>query len=232
MRVQSALSLSSAICTPHRATQCTMTTEHERLRKIRLDRGYTKAVDAAKAMGVNRYTYAQHENGTRGSKGIPRESSIRYARFYRVSLEWLVTGRGPRESGPTMVPISHFVGAGAEILPIDNAIAPSDIKESEIDAPPGVDDCIAAEIKGDSMYPLGEHWVIFYANPPSAGVREDCVGKLCIVQIENGSLLVKMLRRGNRKGLWTLESWNAATREDVRLAWAAPVLDIRPRYKP
>ena len=40
---------------------------------------------------------------------------------------------------------------------------------------------------------------------------------------------LKNLKRGSRKGLFRLESWNAPPREDIKLAWAARVIDIRPR---
>lgn len=63
----------------------------ERLRQARLAHGkYPKATEAARAMGVEEPTYLGHENGSRGFKG----NASRYADFYRVNLEWLLTGRG------------------------------------------------------------------------------------------------------------------------------------------
>lgn len=79
-----------------------------------------------------------------------------------------------------------------------------------------------------ASYPLQEGWLIFYG-PEHQGVSEDCLGKLCVVQVKDGPTLLKTLKRGSRKGLFRLESWNAPPREDVRLAWAARVIDIRPR---
>lgn len=77
-------------------------------------------------------------------------------------------------------------------------------------------------------YPLQEGWLIFYG-PEHQGVSDDCMGKLCVVQVKDGATLLKTLKRGSRKGLFRLESWNAPPREDVRLVWAARVIDIRPR---
>jgi DNA-binding XRE family transcriptional regulator len=65
-------------------------TAHERLARARLLAGYETATEAADAIGVNRPTYIHHENGTRGFQ----KHADRYAKFFRVSLEWLVTGRG------------------------------------------------------------------------------------------------------------------------------------------
>jgi hypothetical protein len=85
-----------------------------------------------------------------------------------------------------------------------------------------------AEIEGDSQYPLQPGWLIFYG-PENQGVADKLAGKLCVVQVKDGPVLLKTLKRGSKKGLFRLESWNAPPREDVKLVWAAPVLDIRPR---
>lgn len=67
-----------------------MGTPHERLQYARALGGYDDATEAADAMGVPRPTYLAHENGSRGFKA----RAERYARFFRVSFEWLATGRG------------------------------------------------------------------------------------------------------------------------------------------
>ena len=67
-----------------------MPSVNERLVRARIAAGYETATDAAKAMGVGISTYLSHENGFRGLG----RSAARYARFYRVSLDWLLEGRG------------------------------------------------------------------------------------------------------------------------------------------
>ena len=62
---------------------------HERLKEVRLRR-YSTAREAAEAMGVKYSTYAGHENTGRG---IPRDALMRYAKFYNVSVDFLLTGR-------------------------------------------------------------------------------------------------------------------------------------------
>src|SRR5262250_2198430 len=63
---------------------------HQRLRFAREQAGYASASDAARAMGVEEPTYLGHENGSRGLS----RAGARYARFFRVSLDWLIGGRG------------------------------------------------------------------------------------------------------------------------------------------
>lgn len=194
-----------------------------RLVRARVDAGYISARKAASAMGANYNTYAQHENLTRD---ISREAAIRYARFFRVSLEWLLTGKGSQKPNRPEVPIVSYVGTGAEVFAIDDNAKGSGIEM--VPAPIGMEDCIGARIKGTSMHPLKDGWLIFWERD-HVGVPEECVGELCVVQVKDGPTLVKDLRRGSRKGLYRLESWNAPTREDVHLEWAAKIREIRPK---
>lgn len=196
----------------------------DRLIQIRERAGYTGPAEASRALGINRYTYTQHENGTRT---VPREALLRYAQFYRVSVEWLMTGRGAMAGAPK-VPVVHYVGAGAAVYPIDDH-QPGSSGLREVDPPPGVTGCIAAEIRGDSMWPfMLEGWLIFYRREQD-GVPDECLGKLCVVCLaDDGGCFVKTLKKGPKKSLYTLESYNAPAREGVKLLWATRVLDIRP----
>lgn len=70
-----------------------METPHERLQHARRLAGYDNATAAADALGVVRATYYGHENGSRGFL----DDAARYAKFFKVSYEWLTTGRGEPE---------------------------------------------------------------------------------------------------------------------------------------
>lgn len=70
-----------------------MSTEKDigaRLRQARKNKNFQSAADAARALNIAYPTYAGHENGNRGL----RSSLERYAKFFGVSVEWLLTGRG------------------------------------------------------------------------------------------------------------------------------------------
>ena len=69
---------------------------HERLKKARLRAGIASVADAAEALGVPYPTYAGHENGT---SGFRRQSAIKYARRFGVSLDWLLMEKGPMVIG-------------------------------------------------------------------------------------------------------------------------------------
>lgn len=191
----------------------------KRLVTARQAAGYETPADAARALGVSAPTYWGHENG---SRGLSRAAG-RYADFFKVSADWLVRGRG---RGPTLVPVVGYVGAGAEVFAFDDY--PQGGGLERVEGPPGEDGCIAVVIRGDSQHPLQEGWLIFYRRE-NGGIEEGTLGKLCVVKVTDGTTMLKTLRRGSRKGLWTLESWNAPPKEDVQLEWATRVLDIRPR---
>lgn len=193
-----------------------------RLRKLRIQAGYDSATEAANAIGVPPGTYLGHENGT---TPITRQAQ-RYAKFFRVSLDWLLTGKGASGLN-SRVPVVMYVGAGAELFPLDDH--PQGRGLEMVPAPPGViDPCVAAKIRGDSMHPLRDGWLVFWIKDQD-GVPVACLGKLCVIQVKDGPTLLKELHAGSKKGFYTLTSWNAPPRTDVHVEWASPVIDIRPR---
>lgn len=68
-----------------------MKTVNERLIEARIAAGYGSVREAANSLGMSYSTYAAHENGTDGFK---IDSAVKYARKFKVSLDWLVTGKG------------------------------------------------------------------------------------------------------------------------------------------
>jgi len=131
---------------------------HERLKAAR-ERIFATAAEAAQAMGVNYQTYAAHENG---SRGLRRDAAMRYAKYFNISLEYLLTGRKtvqPRSEHSTKLapivdgdgmPVKGFVRAGIW----QETYAP----ESELSTLPISADArfprhlqFALEIQGDSI---------------------------------------------------------------------------------
>lgn len=124
-----------------------------------------------------------------------------------------------------LVPVVGYVGAGSEVF-IDNQSG-DDVLEM-IDPPIGVNkNVVAVRIRGNSMYPFREGWILFYTKDCD-GVGDDCIRRICVVKRIDGAMFVKEVHHGSRSGMFTLLSWNAPPIEDVNLVWAARVLDIRP----
>ena len=137
-----------------------------------------------------------------------------------------------RPSGPgrATAPVVGYVGAGQQVFTIDDHALGAGLDEvdSLVSHASGGPPVVAVRIRGDSMHPMKDGWLLFYTRDQD-GVPAECVGRLCILQVAGeGPTLVKEIRRGYQPGTFTLVSWNAAPMEDVALAWAAPVLAIRP----
>jgi SOS-response transcriptional repressor LexA len=198
---------------------------HDRLLKARIRAGFASAAAAAESLGVNRFTYTQHENGTRGIKQVTAE---RYARRFGVSLSWLLTGRPDTTMQGRTAVLGH-VGAGAAVsVAGTDATGPLD----QIEAPPGLSgDAAAVIVRGDSMYPTCEDGdVLFYERRTSDATS--LLNRLCIVWLGDERVLIKRLRRGATKGHFNLESANVNMPpiEDANVVSAAPVLWIKRKF--
>jgi DNA-binding transcriptional regulator YiaG len=136
-------------------------------------------------------------------------------------------GPAARDAGAT-VSVVGYVGAGEEMFPFDDHALGAGLET--VGAPEGVGTApmVAVRIRGESMHPMREGWLLFYRRD-HAGVPEDCLNRLCVVKLAgDGPVLVKEVHRGYRADRFLLTSWNAPPLEDVAVDWAAPVLSIRP----
>lgn len=212
----------------HCVTQCAnpqhMDTPADRLRWARQHhhRKYAIASDAARAFGWKVSTYLGHENGDRNPSVA---AAKKYARAYGVRWEWIYDGSGGPTQKALMAKLVGYVGAGSQA----HFYRDGQISEP-VELPPGGGiSTVAVEVRGGSMRGIADSgWLIYYddlRSPPT----DDLIGKLCIVETEDGKVLIKVLQRGRRKGRFDLESTTESTMHDQRLAWAARVTWIKPR---
>lgn len=203
-----------------------MTELHDRLKWARETAGFETAADAAQAVGEKPPTYYGHENGERG---FNRKKAEKYSRRFRVSLEWLMTGRGePRPplrapEPPRTVPLVGYVAAGALTYFIDAG------RLDDVQAPENsTSETVAVEIRGDSLGPLFEGWLVYYDDVRSP-VTPDLIGRLCVVGLSDGRIVVKKLKKSRAKGLFHLISQTDDPITDVEVDWAAQVKTMMPR---
>ncbi len=198
-----------------------------RIRALRDSLGLSQASFASR-VGVDQ------SNVSRWERGAPPDDAhiVRLAELAGQHPAAFRYGRLPEtdsEPPPTdVVSVVGYVGAGQEIFALDDHALGAGLEE--VEAPEGVgrDTMVAVRVRGESMHPLRDGWLLFYRRDQH-GVPEACLNRLCIVKLaDDGPVLVKELRRGYRDGHFVLSSWNAPPLEDVRLDWAAPVLSIRP----
>ncbi len=209
-----------------------------RIRSLRKSLALSQARFAAR-VGVDQSNVSRWENGA-----LPDDTHIlrmaelagqHPAAFRYGGVPEGMSGAGPGEPGaepgmqpPAMVAVVGYVGAGQEIFPHDDHALGTGLEEVEAPEGVGKDPMVAVRVRGESMHPLRDGWLLFYRRDQH-GVPEACLNRLCIVKLAgDGPILVKELRRGYGSGSFVLSSWNAPPLEDVRLDWAAPVLSIRP----
>lgn len=185
--------------------------KHERLQTARRHAGYETAADAARALNVTFTTYAGHENGSRGFDS----KATRYAHFFRVDLNWLLTGKGMMTGrGALTIPLHGIVTAGNGIVPMSE-----DEKASRDITLPEPGHIGALLVKGDSQYPrwMDGEVVLFDTRPTQPRKLLD---HFAVVQDLEGRRMLKRLREGRKSGTFMLESLNAPPEHDVELLTA------------
>ncbi len=121
------------------------------------------------------------------------------------------------------VPISGYVGAGDEIIPIDN-LAESEHAET-VPAPTALGNVAAVRVRGSSMRPIYQEGdIIFYR--PTNGPLAHLAGRECVVRLGDGHMYLKKLHKGPGKS-FILNSYNADPIANPAIEWAGPVLWVR-----
>lgn len=194
----------------------------KRLEQARVARGFSTPKDAARYFGWIYETYIQHEQGTRG---ITRQSK-KYANAFRVSEAWLLTGEGngPDAASKRMIPIVGYVGAGAEVLSIDDHEKGGGL--DEIDPPfDGLShSTVAVRVRGNSMAPAFDEGDVLLYDRQDNGDLLHLIGKKCIVALKDKRIFVKEIKR-TPAGEFYLYSINAEAEPlfGVEIEWAAKV---------
>lgn len=209
-----------------------MDSQGDRLRRARIDAGFTTAADGWRAVkkrgsDVSQHTYNANENGNAPfSFGRAKE----YATNYDVRAEWLYDGSGPMkgDGASGMCRIIGSVGANPDGTVV---LSLADERYDMAPAPPGAGETVVAlEVEGHSMRGFADDGSLIYFEDQRTPPSEDMLGHVVILETEDGQVLVKRLLRGDKKGRFDLESIVGPTLENQRLRWAAFPSAIVPPY--
>ncbi|MGJ0505635.1 MAG: helix-turn-helix domain-containing protein [Methylocystis sp.] len=171
----------------------------------------------AEAMGLSKSGYVKIEDGV-------RRLNSRYIALAAKALG--VREAEIIEEDPRQVSLVGYVGAGAETHRFADGQGPFDM----VSAPDGAsENTVAVEVRGLSLGPAFDGWYVYYdevRDPPTASL----LGRLCVVGLADGRVLVKILRTGHLKGRYTLES-NVGELPiyDAEVLWAARVRHMTPK---
>lgn len=78
----------------------------QRLKRAREAAGFATATDAATRFRWKVPTYLGHENGSRGFRG---QTAAKYAKAFRVSQAWLLTGEGQGSEAVKNEVVDEFI---------------------------------------------------------------------------------------------------------------------------
>ena len=206
-----------------------MDEKHDRLRKARITAGFNTQAEAVRRHAWNPNTYKSNENG---NAPFSFDQAQTYGKAYKVRAEWLYSGAGAMRLDDG-VPILGRVGAD----PHGRIIRTAGQAASEMAPMPtgGTSDAVALEVDGHSMRGFAEDGSLVYFEDQRTPPTEDMYGEVVVVQIDNGGddvddedVLIKRLQRGSEDGLYDLESISGPPLRDVRLRWAAEIIQITP----
>ena len=124
------------------------------------------------------------------------------------------------------------VGEGGKIQPVHPIPFTESVREHREAAPGNAEfveplpesghrDVTALRVKGDSMLPFMPDGALVYYNGRLTAGFDKYLGSLCVVQLRDGSLFLKTLRRGYSYNRYNLVSYNGETMEDVDIVWCA-----------
>ncbi len=152
-------------------------------------------------MGVGVPGYNSHENGNRGlGRG---DISARYAKFFRVSLEWLLSGKGDmRGRGKGSIPLLGHVGAGSSVQPITDSAWDETVDHVDLPDPAS---CFALQVRGDSGFPRYEDSDILICERMPIS-PDQMINRYCVLDLADGRRVAKRLKKYH--GRYMLQSEN------------------------
>jgi transcriptional regulator with XRE-family HTH domain len=189
------------------------------LKRIRNKLGLSQE-KAAALLGTTRNQLVKLESGARRLSDVWID---RAAKAYDVDHGQIVTEESADQG---TVPLVGYVGAGAEAHAFGEGQGPFD----RVEAPEGATEhTVAVEIRGESLGTLFDQWLVFYDDVRDPPTR-DLIGKLCVVGLADGRVLVKKLTRGQLdEKHFNLLSNTEPPIYDAVVAWAARVKQMTPR---
>lgn len=185
------------------------------LKKLREAKGWTHQ-EAADAFGVSRGHFIKLE---RGERKLTQDYIQRAAIVFGVPEVDVF-------SGPTMIPVVGYVGAGAEVFCIDDHAKGAGLDEVDMPIPGMSPSSVAVRVRGDSMIPAYFDGDLIFYDKNDNGDLMHLVGKECVVSLTDGRKFIKTLRR-RANGDWYLFSYNAEPIMDIEIEWAAKVNVIK-----
>ncbi len=198
-----------------------------RLRYLRARAGLTQE-QLAELVETSQANINRWENG----KTTPRQIMLgKLAAALGASINWIVSGSDAPTS--TKIPVIGYVAAEEDehcaVYPFDDFAKGDGLYE--VDAPVILDDgYVALEIRGHSQEPVYRDRDIIIYRRDGDFILEQCLGRMCIVKLQDGRLLIKEVKRSQSAPMkYDLHSFNRDPIPAQSIQWAAPIRVHLPR---
>lgn len=163
------------------------------------------------------------QGGTRSLKGENEEKIL--AAFGATPAEVF----GGAEASPAAPQLVRIIGrVGADVSGSVIMTTAHDSWDMVPVAPGATSKSVALLVSGHSMHTFAEDGSLIYFENQQTPPEPDMLGYPCVVETEDGRVLVKRLLKGSQPGLYDLESVVGPTIADVRLRWAAEIIAVIP----
>jgi len=191
-----------------------------RVKEIRKRKGLSLE-KLAELTGLSRGQLSRIENEKRGWSV---DSLGAIAQALGVTVKDLLDTTGAWQD----VPIFGLIEDGGRFQPCGDA--PSKAKKAaKVKAPAAYGDMIALRVISDSLYPRYHRGDTIFCTKEPVDLA-DCVGKECLVWLDNGEAYIRFVQLGTKPRHYSLMAHNQPPLTDVAILSARPI--IRPGKTP
>lgn len=186
-------------------------------------------VPVSVSIGKGRDYLSDFLNGKKESIGA--EVLIRLAQELECPVQFLVDPdyRPDVAGDEKLIRIRGSVGASTEGRVL---FATGDASIDFALMPPGATPGSAAlRVSGGSMAGVADEGSLIFYDETHTPPTPDMLGHVVVVETVEGDVLVKRLLRGERKGVYDLESTGAPLMPGRKLRWAAHILAVVPPHR-
>jgi phage repressor protein C with HTH and peptisase S24 domain len=186
-----------------------------------------KAATASRKAGLSSDAIRNMKRGN--TKGTNAATLQKLAPVLETTAAWLLDEEGDEAAEPTedrdTVPLVGYVSAGATMhfMPagqLGTVTKPDNASKNTV----------AVEVRGDSLGPVFDRWIVYY-DDVRRPITQDLIGKLCVVGLADGRVLIKQIKRAKKGHGFDLISQSPAEKpiRNVDIEWAGRVKQMMPR---
>lgn len=194
-----------------------------RIKKIRLSLGLDQA-EYGELLGYSQATVSRWENPEAAQEPGKRALS-KIAKSGGISIDELIEDSDLFSSQIGKIKLVGFIGVGAAVHHFADGQEHNEVVDGFYGATP---ETVAVEVRGDCLGENFDQWLAYYG-AIKLEVPPDFIGRLCVVWLDDGRVLVRKIMPGQIQGTFNLLANYGPPIYDARIVSAAKVIHMAPR---